>query len=445
MPACKIIKYFDRFAKKQENYLEIIIFAHANTKTMFLIHAPTAIKAAINLPSSKSISNRALILNALSKCRKTINNLSDCDDTAVMVNALRERKTIIDVGAAGTAMRFLTAYLAGQPGDYLLTGTERMKNRPVKILVDALRAVGAQIEYTEKEGFPPLQIKGQIMKGGEIELDGSVSSQYVSALLMIAPMMTRGLNIQLIGNVVSTSYIDLTLHLMAQFGVIVNKEGCKLTVLPQQYDMERDYHVESDWSAASYWYEMIALSDDKSSSVMLNGLWSDSLQGDAAIKCLFDRLGVKTLFTPLGATLTKKDRIIDRPLVFDFLSMPDMAQTGVVTCTMLHIPFRFTGLQSLKIKETDRLFALKTELRKLGFLLEIQNDDTLVWNGERCEVDAYPVIATYEDHRMAMAFTPASLCRKEGIYIANPQVVSKSYPSFWNDLLKANFFITETE
>jgi len=442
---------------------------------MYFIQAPAVLKAKINLPSSKSISNRALILNALCLSPKPINNLSVCDDTAVVVHALCEHKKIIDVGAAGTAMRFLTAFLAGQQGDYLLTGTERMKNRPVKRLVDALRAVGATIEYTEREGYPPLQIKGQTLTGGEIELDASISSQYISALLMMAPVMTNGLRLQLTGEIVSTPYINLTLELMAQFGALVFRQGRTLTVFPQQYDLVDAFTVESDWSAASYWYEMMALCPDMTSTVTLNGLWPDSLQGDACIIGLFDKLGVKTSFFPLCVTLTKKQRTLDGPLIFDFTSMPDMAQTVAVTCAMLHIPFRFTGLQSLKIKETDRLSALKTELQKLGFLLEIQNDDTLIWNGDRCNAEASPVIETYDDHRMAMAFAPvlfnyelritnyksnyelritnydeinaqnATLNAQHnmGICIANPQVVSKSYPSFWDDLRKANFVITE--
>jgi 3-phosphoshikimate 1-carboxyvinyltransferase len=281
------------------------------------------------------------------------------------------------------------------------------------------------------------------LKGGEIELDGSVSSQYISALLMMAPTMTNGLQLHLTGEIISMSYIDLTLQLMSQFGVIVFKVGHTLSVLPQPYDLDDDFYVESDWSAASYWYEMIALCKDDEASVSLTGLWPDSLQGDASIARLFDNLGVKTSFTPLGVTLTKKQRTLESRLDFDFTSMPDMAQTFAVTCTMLNVPFCFTGLQSLKIKETDRLYALKTELRKLGFLLEIHNDNTLVWNGERCEAETNPIIATYEDHRMAMAFAPVSTCLADGIRIADPHVVTKSYPSFWDELRKASFMITE--
>ena len=410
---------------------------------MFHVQAPSGLNAVIVLPPSKSISNRALILNALCDFPKSITNLSDCDDTKVVVKALRDNKCTIDVGAAGTAMRFLTAFLAGRPGNYLLTGTERMKNRPVKILVDSLRTIGANIEYLEKEGYPPLHITGQSLKGGEIELDGSISSQYISALLMMAPTMTNGLCLHLTGTIISMPYINLTIQLMAQFGVLVFKVGNTFSVLPQRYESDNDFIVESDWSAASYWYEMVALCKNRNVIIELKGLWPDSQQGDAAISDLFDRLGVKTSFNPSGITLMKKQRTVDYPLNFDFKAMPDMAQTVAVTCAALHIPFHFTGLQSLRIKETDRLLALKTELRKLGYLLDIKDEDALVWNGGRCEAETSPVIATYKDHRMAMAFTPVSLCMDNGIRIDDPHVISKSYPSFWTDLEKANFVITE--
>jgi len=415
--------------------------------TTYQIEAPDTLQTSISLPSSKSISNRALILNALCKTPKPLINLSVCDDTEAVIKALHEQKEIINVGAAGTAMRFLTAFLSGQPGHFTLTGTERMKNRPVRLLVDALRTVGAKIEYLEKEGFPPLQIEGQTLKGGEISIDGSVSSQYISALLMMAPVMTHGLRLHLTGKIISMSYIHLTIRLMRQFGVHVQLEGRTITVPPQRYTAVDHFTVESDWSAASYWYEMVALCKNDAATVTLSGLWPDSLQGDAGIVDLFETLGVETSFTPSGITLTKKQRTVVSPLIFDFISMPDMAQTVAVTCVMLQIPFRFTGLQSLKIKETDRLHALRTELQKFGYLLEIQNDHTLVWSPPviaRNEASQPPpVISTYEDHRMAMAFAPISLCMRKGILIADPEVVSKSYPSFWNDLKKSNFIITE--
>ena len=410
---------------------------------MYRIETPTNLRATIVLPASKSISNRALIMNALCKYPKPIHNLSVCDDTAVVIRALNEKTEYIDVGAAGTAMRFLTAYLAGQQGCYTITGTERMKNRPVKLLVDALRSVGAQIEYLEKEGFPPLYIKGQTLQGGEITLDGSISSQYISALLMAAPVMTNGLRLHLTGRITSTPYITMTIQLMRQFGVMVFEEGQTFTTPYQPYASVEDFTVEADWSAASYWYEAVALSKDRETSVSLYGVRADSIQGDAAIISIFDLLGVHTTFSSDGITLTKKQRTTDTPLQFDFTLLPDMAQTVTVTCAMLQFPFRFTGLHTLKIKETDRLHALKTELQKIGYPLEIQHDDTLVWNGERCAAETMPVIATYKDHRMAMAFAPVASRMAKGIKIADPQVVTKSYPSFWNDLQKAGFSITD--
>jgi len=346
--------------------------------TTYQIKAPYTLKTEIGLPASKSISNRALIINALCKDPKPVKNLSICDDTDVVIKALSEKKDVIDVGAAGTAMRFLTAYLAGKPGNYLITGTERMKNRPIKMLVDALRNVGAQIEYVEKEGYPPLRIHGQTLKGGETELDGSISSQYVSALLMTAPEMEAGLRLHLTGRISSIPYINMTVQLMRQFGVSVYVEGQTFIVPPQQYSSNDNFTVESDWSAASYWFEMVALCNDPDAEVTLHGLCAGSIQGDASIVGLFDLLGVKTTFTSSGIILTKKRQTYGEGLFqVDFASMPDMAQTFAVTCIMLQIPFRFTGLHSLKIKETDRLTALKTELRKLGYLLDIHDDNTL--------------------------------------------------------------------
>jgi len=411
---------------------------------IYHIKAANTLKAEIKLPSSKSISNRVLILNSLCNAPGIIDNISICDDTDVMIKALKGNNNEINIGAAGTAMRFLTAYLSGQKGEYTITGTERMKNRPIKLLVDALRSVGAQIEYIEKEGFPPLRIKGQTLQGGDVYLDGSVSSQYISALLMIAPVMTNGLRLHLAGDVISKPYINLTTRLMHQFGVMVFEEEQTFIVPPQQYSPVEYFTVESDWSAASYWYEMMALCKDDHATISLSGLLKDSLQGDSSIVGLFDSLGVKTTFNPSGITLTKKQHTVDSPLTFDFVSIPDMAQTAVVTCAMLSIPFRFCGLQSLKIKETDRLSALQTELRKFGYPLEIHNGNTLEWNGDICDAEPEPIVATYEDHRMAMAFAPICLCKQAGVNIDNPEVVSKSYPTYWDDIKKAGFSICYT-
>ncbi|MDR2233729.1 MAG: 3-phosphoshikimate 1-carboxyvinyltransferase [Tannerella sp.] len=390
----------------------------------------------IKLPASKSISNRVLILNALSCASQSVQNLADCDDTNVMLKALQSSEHEIDIKAAGTAMRFLTAYLAGRPGNRTITGTERMKNRPVKILVDALNSLGAQIEYVDKEGFPPLRIIGNRLVGGETSLYGGVSSQYISALLMAAPLMEKGLRLHLTGRVISRPYLDLTIRLMKEFGVTVFEDGHTLTIPPQSY-VPVPFTVESDWSAASYWYEIVALSDD--ARVSLSGLFADSMQGDAGIVYLFDKLGVETIFETDGVVLRRKERSVDMPFTQDFTDMPDMAQTFAVTCAVLGIPFILSGLQSLKIKETDRLAALCNELSKLGYLLTEEDGQILRWNGELTAPAQVPVIQTYDDHRMAMAFAPIALRRPEGITLANIEVVSKSYPLFWKDLQKADF------
>lgn len=403
----------------------------------YLIKGPALLKASVQLPASKSISNRALILNALSYSPYEIQNLSDCDDTEVMVKALNSNARDFDIKAAGTAMRFLTAFLSKVVGEWTITGTERMKNRPIKILVDALNALGGKVEYMDREGYPPLRIFGSALQGGEISLSGGVSSQYISALLMIAPLMENGLTLFLEGNIISKPYIHLTLQLMELFGVKAEWNGQVIKVQPQEYNPIR-FTVESDWSAASYWYSMMALS--KNAEIELSGLFKNSLQGDAAGAKLFAQLGVGTTFTDRGVVL-KRTGNLAKKLVYNFVNEPDLAQTFVVACVFLNIPFRFTGLQSLKIKETDRIEALKTELRKLGYILTDSNDSILEWNGERCEPEDNPVIATYEDHRMAMAFAPAALVRPEGIEIAHPEVVTKSYPRYWDDLKAAGFII----
>ena len=407
-----------------------------------LITAPEAAwRATVKLPASKSISNRALILNALSSSSYGVENLSDCDDTNLMVNALQAEGGDFNVGAAGTTMRFLTAFLANLPGEWTITGTERMKNRPIKVLVEALNALGAHITYLEKAGFPPLRIAGSALPGGEIALPGNVSSQYISAILMVAPLMEQGVTLHLEGEIVSRPYIHITLQLMKQFGVSATWEDHTIRVLPQSYTPIR-FLVESDWSAASYWYEMMALSPG--AEIELLGLFKESLQGDAAGAKLFEQLGVETLFTAQGVRLRHTGTCCQE-LTYDFVNEPDLAQTFVVTCALLGVPFRFTGLQSLKIKETDRIAALQTELRKLGYVLRDAEDSILSWDGERCAPEAHPVIATYEDHRMALSFAPVALVRPEGIEIAHPEVVSKSYPHYWADLRAAGFGVQTLE
>lgn len=405
----------------------------------YLLNAPASLYATVQLPASKSISNRALILHALSGGSTRPENLSDCDDTQVMIRALDHMPDVIDIHAAGTAMRFLTAYLCVTPGTHTITGTERMQQRPIRILVDALRTLGARIDYAGNEGFPPLCINGTQLTGSEIELAGNVSSQYISALLMIGAVLPVGLKLRLTGNIISRPYINLTLQLMHDFGAQAGwTSESSIDVTPGGY-RDTPFRVESDWSAASYWYQMTALATG-SPEVELLGLFANSAQGDSRGAELFARLGVQTEYTPQGVKLRKQGHPVVR-LDEDLVDIPDLAQTFVVTCSLLDVPFRFTGLQSLKIKETDRICALITELRKLGYVIHAEQDSILWWDGERCPADEQPSIDTYEDHRMAMAFAPACLVCPS-IRINEPQVVSKSYPRYWDDLQAAGFGIT---
>jgi len=395
------------------------------------LHIKTGnITARIDLPASKSISNRALILNALSYSPYDIQNLSDCDDTIATLEALDSNDTTFDIGAAGTAMRFLTAFLAKTVGEWIITGSERMKNRPVKILVDALNSLGARIEYIENEGFPPLRIFGCALNGGEIHMNGSVSSQYISALMMIAPFMQKGLKITLDGKIISKPYIEMTIQMMQEFGAEIELTENTIYIAPQDY-RPIEYLVESDWTAASYWYEILSLVGQ--GNIFLNGLFQDSYQGDSKVAELFEQLGIHTTYMSEGILLTST-KINATALEYDFTDQPDLAQTLAVTCCFKGIPFIFTGLHSLKIKETDRIAALINELRKLGFVLAEAGEGSLAWEGELCEPIKNIIIETYDDHRMAMAFTPAAIFHP--ISIEHPEVVSKSYPNFWKDIEK---------
>lgn len=393
------------------------------------------VEANIKLPASKSISNRALILKALSKSTLPIDNLSDCDDTRVMIEAFNNTESnSFDIGAAGTSMRFLTAYLSQIPGEWTITGSKRMQERPINVLVEAINALGGDIRYINNTGYPPLKIKGKALDGGDIFLSGGISSQFISALLMIAPTMINGLVIHLEGDVISIPYIKMTLQMMKEFGVKCNWEENVIRVPSEDYKAI-SYTVESDWSAASYWYEIAALAD--TAKIELKGLFEDSAQGDSKVAELFTYLGISTEFTTDGVILTKTDKVTKK-MFHNFINEPDLAQTFVVTCCLMNIPFLFTGLQSLKIKETDRIEALKAEMKKLGYVIHDSQNSILEWNGERCDAETNPVISTYEDHRMAMAFAPASI-KIDNIKIDEPQVVTKSYISYWDNLRSAGF------
>jgi 3-phosphoshikimate 1-carboxyvinyltransferase len=313
-----------------------------------------------------------------------------------------------------------------------------MQQRPIQVLVNALRELGADINYTNNEGYPPLEITGSSLNKESISLPGNISSQYISALLMIAPTLTHGLTIQLTGDIISRPYIQLTLQLMKDFGADARwtKEN-ELRVEPQLYK-SIPYYIESDWSAASYWYQIAALAPE--ATITLPKLLANSYQGDSKVAELFGWLGVETSYQEDGVTLTKGTPKVEY-MEYDFINQPDLAQTFVVTCALLGIPFRFTGLQSLKIKETDRIVALIKEMRKLGFVIKDSENSILSWEGERCTREE-GAIDTYEDHRMAMAFAPASL-KISDLFINNPQVVSKSYPRYWENLQTAGFIIKE--
>ena len=413
----------------------------------YRLKAPERLNQTIQLPASKSISNRALIIYALSGGRNLPENLSDCDDTEVIIEALRYMPDEINIKAAGTAMRFMTAYLSVMRGTHIITGTDRMKHRPIAILVDALRRLGANIEYVGEEGYPPLKITGKKLVGGLLEIPGNVSSQYISALLMIGPMLKDGLTLQLTGEIISRPYIDLTLWMMGEFGAEAKWSSTDTITVAHKPYKGRNYFIESDWSGASYWYEMVALSKDRNAEVRLTGLMDGSMQGDSTSRYIFSLLGVKTTFetqtkgVPQMVTLKKNGRGVTK-LEYDFVNAPDLAQTFVVTCAALDIPFHFKGLATLKIKETDRIEALKREMAKLGYVIHDANDSELYWDGERCEPQLEQGIDTYEDHRMALAFAPFAM-KQEGLIINNPQVVTKSYPKFWEDLKSTGFEIIE--
>lgn len=381
----------------------------------------------IKLPASKSISNRVLLLNALSYSPYDPNNLSDCDDTRALLNVLDSNDRHFDVGGAGTAMRFLTAFLAKTMGEWTLTGSERMKKRPIKVLVDALNAIGGKIEYMGEEGFPPLRIFGSALQGGELELDGGVSSQYISALMMIAPYMEKGLHLTLTGEIVSKDYLYMTQELMEQFGIKVHMALPQIDIEPQDY-RPIPYTIESDWSAASYWYETLCVRG--SGELFLPYLRKDSLQGDSKVALIFERLGVTTIYKKNGVLLSANGHYPKKEFVYNFIGQPDLAQSVVVACCLRNIPFRFSGLQTLKIKETDRIAALINECKKLGYVLTESEEGLLAWDGTRTDCAYEQGIDTYDDHRMAMAFTPAQLVY-EHLTINHPEVVSKSYPQFW--------------
>ena len=479
---------------------------------------PLKLNASLALPTSKSLCARALVINHLCEHPVHLEGLSDCDDTQAIrqgLEVLRNSEDTplrVDIGAAGTAMRFLTALFAATPQlDVVITGSQRMKERPIGALVTALQAAGADISYVEKEGYPPLHIRGKQLEGGSLALPSNISSQYVSALLMIAPTMRRGLQLELVGKVASAPYIHMTMQVMKAFGVEAKWENNLISIesgqryvrslsprcgTTEETEQAASYAIESDWSAASYWYEIVALHPDKAARVLLRGLRETSEQGDSVCARWFEALGVTTTFTAEGAILekssispqaqSKNDSSLSKgythslqtddnfsesneclskidcrlsqatsnssqaichssqtnhssckdapPLLLDFTAAPDLAQTFVVTCALLSRPFHFKGLESLRIKETDRIAALIAELQKLGKHIEAIGEGELRYTAQNDSSPAHPItIATYDDHRMALAFAPAAL-QFPRLSIEHPEVVAKSYPDYWEHL-----------
>ena len=405
--------------------------------------ADPRLRGRITLAGSKSIANRVLIIRALCGEDFEIRRLAEARDTRLLRELLQSEEKVRDAGAAGTTFRFLTAFLSMQPGRQLLTGTERMKQRPVGLLVEALRSIGAQIEYAERQGFPPLWIgpPSDLGRINRIRIPASTSSQYISALLMIAPVLPQGLEITLEGKVVSRPYIDMTLALMRYFGVDHHWEGERIIVPPQRY-RGRPFTVEADWSAASYYYAMAAFAEEV--DLMLAGLYDNSIQGDAVLPRLMEPFGIETDFRGDGVRLTKKHGPLPGIFEWDFLRCPDLAQTLAVVCAGLGVEGRFAGLETLRIKETDRIAALQRELAKVEVKLGDMPGETTPGMEKRAfclsgkaVVRNVPSFATYEDHRMAMAFTP--LAQFGEIAIEEPGVVEKSYPGFWEDIERLGF------
>jgi len=392
------------------------------------------INKSVFISGSKSESNRLLILQQLFS-RITISNLSDSDDTHHLQHALSTQDSEINIGHAGTAMRFLTAFFAAQKNrTVILSGSDRMHNRPIKILVDALKDLEAEISYVDKEGYPPLKITGKELKENKVQINGNVSSQYISALLLIASSLPEGLTVELLGEITSIPYIKMTLSLLNQIGIETSFEGQTIQVKPHQNSKQQDLVVESDWSSASYFYSIIALSDI-GSEIRLSSYKKQSLQGDAVLADIYEHFGVSTTFDENSIILKKVAKSKKELLKLDLNKAPDIAQTIAVTCFGLGVSCDLDGLHTLKIKETDRLEALKNELTKLGAIISVTNDSLYLEGSSK--IISNVSIETYNDHRMAMAFAPLAMLMPINILDAN--VVTKSYRNFWEDLQQIGF------
>ena len=405
---------------------------------LFINKSKINVSSSLKITGSKSESNRILMLQALFE-GLTIKNLSNSDDSTLMREAIWSKSDEIDIHHAGTAMRFLTAFFATKTGrKTTLTGSKRMQERPIKILVEALKSLGADISYLKKEGYPPLQIIGKQITKHQVELDANVSSQYISALLLIGPVLPKGLELRLVGTITSLPYIDMTLSLLNELGVNTVFKDNLIVIDPYNEDVNKTFTVESDWSSASYFYSIVALSP-LGTQIRLSSYKKTSLQGDAKLQDIYKNFGVESRFQDTTLSIMKTNTNLPKLLKLDLSNSPDIAQTIVVTCLGLKIDCELVGLHTLKIKETDRLVALKNEIKKLGTTLAI-SDHSLYLKSSN---DLIPnvKIATYNDHRMAMAFAPLAL--KTPLSIENAEVVSKSYPDFWRDLSSLGFEINQ--
>jgi 3-phosphoshikimate 1-carboxyvinyltransferase len=415
-----------------------------------LSHPSKLVHGKVQLTGSKSESNRALIIQALSEGKVKIENLSEAADTVTLENSLSEvthflandtssEGLTIDIGPAGTAMRFLTAYLSLQDGNYCLTGSKRMKERPIGILVDAVKNIGGTIKYTEEAGYPPLKISGPFQQTSQkVSIQGNVSSQYLSALLLIANALPQGLTLIIEGELTSKPYLMMTLEMLKEAGIEHEWTGQSIYIKPQKAK-ETVLNIEPDWSAASYWYSIVALAEE--ADILLPGLRPSSLQGDNEISDIMRSFGVFSVFTAQGLKLTKTT-VQETRDHFDFKSCPDLAQTVIACCAALGREATFSGLETLKIKETDRILALQNEIAKFGVrLFEEKPEIYRLDCSKRFEPEEF-TISTYDDHRMAMAFAPLALVFKS-IKIEDPEVVEKSYPEFWQHLSEQGFIITQ--
>jgi len=409
--------------------------------SLVVTHPSKIVNGTVNLPASKSISNRLLLMRAVAGFADVeIHNLSNAKDTVILEAILGNLKSNnqIDAHDAGTVMRFLTAYLSCIEGEWIVTGTERMQQRPIGALVNVLKNLGADIEYIENKNYPPLKIKGKKLKGGKIEIDGSVSSQFLSALLMIAPFYTEPLELHIKNKLVSVPYVEMTLKLMQQWGAAYTWKKNIICVENKPYQKPKEkVFCESDWSAASYFYSMLSLA--KEGEIKLPYLFENSLQGDSVCASIFEKLGVSTSYSEEGVIL-KKNKSSTNYFEYDFINCPDIAQTLAVCCAAKNIDTHLAGLQTLAIKETDRISAIKTELEKLGLSVSATKDEIKINSNKGLNTQC-SILNTYNDHRMAMSFAPLALCCNK-IEIENPSVVEKSFPHFWEELKKIGFLVT---